>query len=211
MTYSIKEIFYTLQGEGNQAGRPAVFCRFAGCNLWSGREQDRASAICTFCDTDFVGTDGLGGGKFEDANGLALAINSLWPISHQGQKYVVLTGGEPLLQVDDDLVEALHKHNFTVAVETNGTIIPPSGIDWICVSPKSTAELKITQGDELKLVFPQTEAQPEKFEHLTFNHFYLQPMDGPEAHLNTKLTIKYCKTHPKWKLGLQMHKVLMIP
>ncbi|MBK5395432.1 7-carboxy-7-deazaguanine synthase [Pseudomonas sp. TH39(2020)] len=211
MTYSIKEMFYTLQGEGNQAGRPAVFCRFAGCNLWSGREQDRASAICTFCDTDFVGTDGLGGGKFKDANGLALAINSLWPISDQGHKYVVLTGGEPLLQVDDALVEALHKHSFTVAVETNGTIIPPSGIDWICVSPKSTAELKITQGDELKLVFPQTEAQPEKFEHLTFNHFYLQPMDGPESHKNTELTIKYCKSHPKWKLGLQMHKVLMIP
>jgi 7-carboxy-7-deazaguanine synthase (Cx14CxxC type) len=211
MTYSIKEMFYTLQGEGNQAGRPAVFCRFSGCNLWSGREQDRASAICTFCDTDFVGTDGLGGGKFKDANGLALAINSLWPISHQDHKYVVLTGGEPLLQVDDALVEALHKHSFTVAVETNGTIIPPSGIDWLCVSPKSTAELKITQGDELKLVYPQTEAQPEKFEHLTFNHFYLQPMDGPEAHLNTELTIKYCKAHPKWKLGLQMHKVLMIP
>jgi 7-carboxy-7-deazaguanine synthase (Cx14CxxC type) len=211
MTYSIKEMFYTLQGEGNQAGRPAVFCRFSGCNLWSGREQDRASAICTFCDTEFVGTDGLGGGKFKDANGLALAINSLWPISHQGHKYVVLTGGEPLLQVDDALVEALHKHSFTVALETNGTITPPSGIDWLCVSPKSTAELKITQGDELKLVFPQTEAQPEKFEHLTFNHFYLQPMDGPEAHLNTELTIKYCKAHPKWKLGLQMHKVLMIP
>jgi len=211
MTYSIKEMFYTLQGEGNQAGRPAVFCRFSGCNLWSGREQDRASAICTFCDTDFVGTDGSGGGKFKDANGLALAINSLWPISHQDHKYVVLTGGEPLLQVDDALVEALHKHSFTVAVETNGTIIPPSGIDWLCVSPKSTAELKITQGDELKLVYPQTEAQPEKFEHLTFNHFYLQPMDGPEAHLNTELTIKYCKAHPKWKLGLQMHKVLMIP
>ncbi|WP_223534631.1 7-carboxy-7-deazaguanine synthase [Pseudomonas sp. GL-B-16] len=211
MTYSIKEMFYTLQGEGNQAGRPAVFCRFSGCNLWSGREQDRASAICTFCDTDFVGTDGFGGGKFKDANDLALAINSLWPISHQGHKYVVLTGGEPLLQVDDALVETLHKHSFTVAVETNGTIIPPSGIDWLCVSPKSTAELKITHGDELKLVFPQTEAQPEKFEHLTFNHFYLQPMDGPEAHLNTELTIKYCKAHPKWKLGLQMHKVLMIP
>ncbi|WP_282353174.1 7-carboxy-7-deazaguanine synthase [Pseudomonas sp. PS01303] len=211
MTYSIKEMFYTLQGEGNQAGRPAVFCRFSGCNLWSGREQDRASAICTFCDTDFVGTDGLGGGKFKGANGLALAINSLWPISHQGHKYVVLTGGEPLLQVDDALVEALHKHSFTVAVETNGTIIPPSGIDWLCVSPKSTAELKITKGDELKLVYPQTEAQPEKFEHLTFNHFYLQPMDGPEAHLNTELTIKYCKAHPKWKLGLQMHKILMIP
>lgn len=211
MTYSIKEMFYTLQGEGNQAGRPAVFCRFSGCNLWSGREQDRANAVCIFCDTDFVGTDGEGGGKFKNAEALADAIDSFWPISHQDYKYVVLTGGEPLLQVDDALVEALHKHSFTVAVETNGTIIPPSGIDWICVSPKSTAELKITQGDELKLVFPQTEAQPEKFEHLTFNHFYLQPMDGPEAHLNTELTIKYCKAHPKWKLGLQMHKVLMIP
>ncbi|MGE6384760.1 7-carboxy-7-deazaguanine synthase [Pseudomonas sp. NPDC078416] len=211
MTYSIKEMFYTLQGEGNQAGRPAVFCRFSGCNLWSGREQDRANAICTFCDTDFVGTDGVGGGKFKDANGLALAINSLWPLLHQEHKYVVLTGGEPLLQVDDALVEALHKYSFTVAVETNGTIIPPSGIDWLCVSPKSTAKLKITQGDELKLVFPQTEAQPGSFEHLTFNHFYLQPMDGPEAHLNNELTINYCKAHPKWKLGLQLHKVLMIP
>ncbi|KFX68197.1 7-cyano-7-deazaguanine reductase [Pseudomonas taeanensis MS-3] len=211
MTYSIKEMFYTLQGEGNQAGRPAVFCRFSGCNLWSGREQDRASAICTFCDTDFVGMDGMGGGKFTTANILALAIDSLWPISHQDHKYVVLTGGEPLLQVDDSLVEALHEHGFIVAVETNGTIIPPNGIDWVCVSPKSTAELKITQGDELKLVFPQTEALPEKFEHLTFNHFYLQPMDGPKAHRNTKLTIEYCKAHPKWKLGLQMHKALMIP
>lgn len=211
MTYSIKEMFYTLQGEGNQAGRPAVFCRFSGCNLWSGREQDRLSAICKFCDTDFVGMDGMGGGKFKTANILALAIDSLWPISHQDHKYVVLTGGEPLLQVDDALVEALHEHGFTVAVETNGTIIPPNGIDWICVSPKSTAELKITQADELKLVFPQTEALPEKFEHLTFNHFYLQPMDGPKVHRNTKLTIEYCKAHPKWKLGLQMHKVLMIP
>lgn len=211
MTYSIKEMFYTLQGEGNQAGRPAVFCRFSGCNLWSGREQDRLSAICKFCDTDFVGMEGMGGGKFNTANILALAIDSLWPISHQNHKYVVLTGGEPLLQVDDALVEALHEHGFTVAVETNGTITPPNGIDWICVSPKSTAELKVTQGDELKLVFPQTEALPEKFEHLTFNHFYLQPMDGPKAHQNTKLTIEYCKAHPKWKLGLQMHKILMIP
>lgn len=211
MTYSVKELFYTLQGEGNQAGRAAVFCRFSGCNLWSGREQDRLSAICNFCDTDFMGTDGINGGKFKTANTLALAIDSLWPISHQDHKYVVLTGGEPLLQVDEALVEALHKHDFTVAVETNGTIIPPSGIDWICVSPKSTTDLKITKGDELKLVFPQSEALPKNYEHLTFNHFYLQPMDDQNSNKNKKLAIEYCKANPKWKLSLQMHKVLMFP
>lgn len=211
MTYSVKELFYTLQGEGNQAGRAAVFCRFSGCNLWSGREQDRLSAICNFCDTDFMGTDGINGGKFKTANTLALAIDSLWPISHQDHKYVVLTGGEPLLQVDEALVEALHKHDFTVAVETNGTIIPPSGIDWICVSPKSTTDLKITKGDELKLVFPQSEAPPKNYEHLTFNHFYLQPMDDQNSNKNKKLAIEYCKANPKWKLSLQMHKVLMFP
>lgn len=211
MTYSVKELFYTLQGEGNQAGRAAVFCRFSGCNLWSGREQDRLSAICNFCDTDFMGTDGINGGKFKTANTLALAIDSLWPISHQDHKYVVLTGGEPLLQVDEALVEALHKHDFTVAVETNGTIIPPSGIDWICVSPKSTTDLKITKGDELKLVFPQPEALPKNYEHLTFNHFYLQPMDDQNSNKNKKLAIEYCKANPKWKLSLQMHKVLMFP
>ena len=211
MTYSIKEMFYTLQGEGNQAGRPAVFCRFAGCNLWSGREQDRANAICTFCDTDFVGTDGDGGDKFNNAEALAHAIDSFWPISHQHHKYVVLTGGEPLLQIDDALILALHNLDFTIAVETNGTITPPSGIDWICVSPKSSAQLKITQGNELKLVFPQSEAPPEEFEQLSFEHHYLQPMDGPDIQKNIASTIDYCKSHPKWKLGLQQHKILMIP
>ena len=211
MTYSIKEMFYTLQGEGNQAGRPAVFCRFSGCNLWSGREQDRASAICTFCDPDFVGTDGQGGDKFKNAEALAHAIDSFWPISHQNHKYVVLTGGEPLLQVDDALVLALHNLNFTIAVETNGTIPPPSGIDWICVSPKSSADLKVTQGDELKLVFPQADAMPHKYEHMKFKHFYLQPMDGPHIKKNTKNTIEYCKSNPRWKLSLQCHKILSIP
>ncbi|MFJ3483525.1 7-carboxy-7-deazaguanine synthase [Pseudomonas sp. NPDC090202] len=186
MTYSIKEMFYTLQGEGNQAGRPAVFCRFSGCNLWSGREQDRANAICTFCDTDFIGTDGDGGSKFKNSEALAHAIDSFWPISHQNDKYVVLTGGEPLLQVDDALISALHELDFTIAVETNGTITPPKGIDWICVSPKSTAQLKITQGNELKLVFPQPDSMPNQFEHLDFENFYLQPMDNQ----NTKITLR---------------------
>ena len=211
MTYSIKEMFYTLQGEGNQAGRPAVFCRFSGCNLWSGREQDRASAICTFCDTDFVGTDGQGGDKFKNAEALARAIDSFWPISHQAHKYVVLTGGEPLLQVDEALVDALHNINFTIAVETNGTIASPLGIDWVCVSPKSDTVLKITKGDELKLVFPQVNSTPNMFEHLNFNHFYLQPMDGPKIIDNTESAIRYCKGNPKWKLSLQCHKILSIP
>lgn len=210
MTYSVKEIFYTLQGEGNQAGRPAVFCRFTGCNLWSGREQDRLDAICKFCDTDFIGTDGDGGGKFINARTLALAINYFWPIAHQKNKYVVLTGGEPLLQVDDSLVNALHEQGFTVALETNGTILAPKGIDWICVSPKSTTELKITKGDELKLVFPQADAEPKNYENLIFSNFYLQPMDGPNAKRNTELTVEYCKANPKWKFGLQMHKVLFL-
>lgn len=211
MTYSIKEMFYTLQGEGNQAGRPAVFCRFSGCNLWSGREQDRASAICTFCDTDFVGTDGQGGDKFKNAEALAHAIDSFWPISHQNHKYVVLTGGEPLLQVDDALIAALHELDFTIAVETNGTIAPPKGIDWICVSPKSTAKLKITKGDELKLVFPQPDSMPNQFEHLDFKNFYLQPMDNQNTKNNIEETIKYCKSNPKWRLSLQQHKILKIP
>ncbi|TFW44222.1 7-carboxy-7-deazaguanine synthase [Pseudomonas fluorescens] len=210
MTYSIKEMFYTLQGEGNQAGRPAVFCRFSGCNLWSGREQDRANAICTFCDTDFVGTDGQGGDKFKNAEALAHAIDSFWPISHQNHKYVVLTGGEPLLQVDDALVDALHKLNFSIAVETNGTVASPLGIDWLCVSPKSSVQLKITQGDELKLVFPQSDSMPYLYEHLNFKHFYLQPMDGPHAKKNTEATVDYCKSNPKWRLSLQQHKILMI-
>jgi len=211
MTYSIKEMFYTLQGEGNQAGRPAVFCRFSGCNLWSGREQDRASAICTFCDTDFVGTDGQGGDKFKNAEALAHAIDSFWPISHQDYKYVVLTGGEPLLQVDEALVDALHNLNFSIAVETNGTVAVPLGIDWLCVSPKSNTALKITNGDELKLVFPQTNSMPNMFEHLNFDHFYLQPMDGPKIAENTETAIQYCKSNPKWKLSLQCHKILAIP
>ncbi|MEH6498345.1 MAG: 7-carboxy-7-deazaguanine synthase [Pseudoalteromonas distincta] len=211
MTYSIKEMFYSLQGEGNQAGRPAVFCRFSGCNLWSGREQDRTSAICTFCDTDFVGTDGEGGDKFKDAEALAHAINSFWPISHQDHKYVVLTGGEPLLQVDDALIVALHELGFTIAVETNGTIIPPSGIDWICVSPKSTANLKTTKGDELKLVYPQLDSMPNQYEHLKFKYFYLQPMDNTNIEDNIKGTVDYCKNNPKWRLSLQQHKILRIP
>lgn len=211
MTYSIKEMFYTLQGEGNQAGRPSVFCRFSGCNLWSGREQDRANAICTFCDTDFVGTDGEGGGKFKNAEALAHAIDSFWPISHQDHKYVVLTGGEPLLQVDDALINALHNLNFCIAVETNGTIVAPLGIDWLCVSPKSNAALKITTGDELKLVYPQKNSTPSMFEHLNFNHFYLQPMDGLKIVENTETAIRYCKSNPKWKLSLQYHKILAIP
>ena len=211
MTYSIKEMFYTLQGEGNQAGRPAVFCRFSGCNLWSGREQDRANAICTFCDTDFVGTDGQGGDKFKNAEALAHAIDSFWPISHQDHKYVVLTGGEPLLQVDEALIFALHKLDFVIAVETNGTSTPPPGIDWICVSPKSSTQIKITQGDELKLVFPQIDSMPNDYESLNFQHFYLQPMDGPNAKEHTEATINYCKSNPRWRLSLQQHKILMIP
>lgn len=210
MTYSIKEMFYTLQGEGNQAGRPAVFCRFSGCNLWSGREQDRANAVCTFCDTDFVGTDGEGGDKFKNAKALAHAVDSLWPISHQNHKYVVLTGGEPLLQVDDALIVALHVLGFTIAVETNGTIEPPSGIDWICVSPKSTANLKITKGDELKLVYPQLDSMPNQYEHLDFKNFYLQPMDNTNIEDNIEGAINYCKSNPKWRLGLQQHKILKI-
>lgn len=211
MTYSIKEMFYTLQGEGNQAGRPAVFCRFSGCNLWSGREQDRTNAICTFCDTDFIGTDGDGGDKFKNSQSLAHAIDSFWPISHQHDKYVVLTGGEPLLQVDEALIFALHELKFTIAVETNGTIAPPAGIDWICVSPKSTAQLKIAKGNELKLVFPQPDSMPYKFEHLDFENFYLQPMDNQNIKDNIEKAIEYCKSNPKWRLGLQQHKILEIP
>ncbi|WP_462380598.1 7-carboxy-7-deazaguanine synthase [Pseudomonas sp. Marseille-QA0892] len=211
MTYSVKEMFYTLQGEGNQAGRPAVFCRFTGCNLWSGREDDRQKAICQFCDTDFIGTDGEGGGKFRTAQALADAILHTWPEAGAEHRYVVLTGGEPLLQVDAELIEALHARGFTIAVETNGTVEPPPGLDWICVSPKSTADLVLQQGDELKLVYPQVDAMPERFAALDFIHFYLQPMDGPDVQRNTELAIEYCKAHPQWKLGLQQHKILMIP
>jgi 7-carboxy-7-deazaguanine synthase len=212
MTYSVKEIFYTLQGEGIQAGRPAVFCRFTGCNLWSGLERDRATAVCTFCDTDFVGTDGEGGGKFSTAAVLAKAIAACWPIDDtSGKRFVVCTGGEPLLQLDEPLIEALHAENFEVAVETNGTQPAPAHLDWICVSPKANAPVVLTQGHELKLVFPQEAARPERFENMEFKHFLLQPMDGPDRVSNTQLAVAYCKAHPKWRLSTQTHKVLGIP
>lgn len=213
MSYAVKEIFFTLQGEGVNAGRPAVFCRFAGCNLWTGREEDRASAICTFCDTDFVGTNGPGGGKFRSPFGLASAVLDHWPrdASPRARKLVVCTGGEPLLQVDEALVGALHDVGFEVALETNGTRLPPPGIDWICVSPKADAELVLRSGNELKLVFPQEKARPERFEHLDFDHFLLQPMDGPAAVQNTQLALRYCLEHPQWRLSLQTHKILQIP
>ncbi|HTI86718.1 MAG TPA: 7-carboxy-7-deazaguanine synthase [Alphaproteobacteria bacterium] len=209
MSYAIKELFYTLQGEGANAGRPAVFCRFAGCNLWSGREEDRATATCRFCDTDFVGVDGDGGGKFESAADLASAVARLWPQASEG-RFVVCTGGEPLLQIDGALVKALHARGFAIAVETNGTQVPPDGIDWICVSPKAGAELVLTRGNELKLVYPQAGAAPEGFEHLAFENFFLQPMDGPERDRNTGLAIDYCLRNPRWRLSLQTHKFLGI-
>ena len=208
--YSVKEIFYTLQGEGRNAGRPAVFCRFSGCNLWSGREIDRSEAICTFCDTDFVGTDGVGGGKFSRAQDLARAVAKCWPSNVRGQKLAVLTGGEPLLQIDDAFLTALHEEGFEIALETNGTIIPPGGVDWICVSPKARSTLAVIGGNELKFVFPQSEAQPEDFESLAFDHFLLQPMDGPCREENTAAAVKYCLTHPLWQLSLQTHKILGI-
>lgn len=211
MAYSVKEIFYTLQGEGAQSGRAAVFCRFAGCNLWSGREKDRATAVCRFCDTDFVGTNGPGGGRFESAQALAAAVASHWPaVASGGKPLVVCTGGEPLLQLDQDLVSALHGAGFEIAVETNGTQAAPSGLDWVCVSPKADAQLVLTAGDELKLVYPQPLAMPERFEGLAFRHFVLQPMDGPERATNTQLAIEYCMAHPKWRLGIQTHKVVGI-
>ena len=207
--YSVKEIFYTLQGEGANAGRPAVFCRFAGCNLWTGREEDRADAVCTFCDTDFVGTDGEGGGKFRTADLLASEIEKHWGDT-PSHRFVVLTGGEPLLQVDAALIEALHARLFTIAVETNGTIEPPPGLDWICVSPKADAKVVITSGDELKLVFPQEGVDPERFSDLRFTHFFLQPMDNVLQATNQRLAMDYCLAHPQWKLGLQTHKILDI-
>jgi 7-carboxy-7-deazaguanine synthase len=210
MTYAVKEIFYTLQGEGLHAGRPAVFCRFAGCNLWSGREADRASAICRFCDTEFVGTDGTLGGKYAKAQALAQRIASLWPTTARDHRYVVLTGGEPLLQVDAPLLEALHREGFEVAVETNGTIAAPPGIDWICMSPKAGAVLAQTTGQELKLVYPQNGLPPAAVEHLKFEHFLLQPMDGPARAANTQAALAYCQAHPQWRLSLQLHKVLAI-
>jgi 7-carboxy-7-deazaguanine synthase len=206
MAYAVKEIFYTLQGEGRNSGRAAVFCRFAGCNLWSGRERDRASAVCTFCDTDFVGTDGPGGGRFATAAELAAAIAGAWQGGAVASPLVVLTGGEPLLQVDAALIDALHAAGFEVAVETNGTLAPPAGLDWLCVSPKAGAELVVTRGDELKLVYPQPDAPPERFEHLAFAHLLLQPMDGPAFAENVAATVRYCLDHPRWRLTLQTHK-----
>lgn len=211
MTYSVKELFYTLQGEGVQAGRPAVFCRFTGCNLWSGLERDRASAVCRFCDTDFVGTDGEGGGRFATPDQLAAAIAAQWPVAARDRRFVVCTGGEPLLQVDAALIDALHAQGFEIAVETNGTQTAPAGLDWICVSPKSDAPLVQLRGNELKLVFPQADAMPERFEGLAFDHFLLQPMDGPDRERNTRLAVDYCKAHPQWRLSLQTHKILQIP
>ena len=212
MGYAVKEIFYTLQGEGAQAGRAAVFCRFAGCNLWSGREADRATAVCKFCDTDFFGVDGTGGGRFESAELVAEAVAEKWPMdARAGKRFVVCTVGEPLLQLDGLLIEALHARGFEIAVETNGTVAAPDGLDWICVSPKAGAALMQGSGDELKLVYPQAEAAPEQFEGLRFRHFFLQPMDGPSRAANTELALKYCLDHPQWRLSLQTHKILGIP
>lgn len=210
MTYAVKEIFYTLQGEGAQAGRAAVFCRFAGCNLWSGREQDREAAVCSFCDTDFVGVDGEGGGKFASAEELAATIASCWPAGRPGTPYVVCTGGEPLLQLDTMLITALHAQGFEIAVETNGTQPAPPGLDWICVSPKAGSELVLTRGHELKLVYPQPLARPERFEQLDFQHFFLQPMDSVLKRQHTREVVAYCMAHPQWRLSVQMHKVIGI-
>ncbi len=211
MTYSIKEIFYTLQGEGAHAGRPAVFCRFSGCNLWTGREADRASAVCQFCDTDFVGTDGEGGGKFRTPAELAATIAALWPADFQVNKYVVFTGGEPLLQLDAALIAAIHAAGFEIAIETNGTLPVPAGVDWVCVSPKMGSTLVVERGNELKVVIPQTGQDLAAYEHLQFDNFFVQPMDGPLAEFNTRLAIDTCKRRPHWKLSLQTHKLLQIP
>jgi len=208
--YSVKEIFFSLQGEGAQSGRAAIFCRFTGCNLWSGREQDRASAICDFCDTDFVGTDGQNGGKFSTADELCKYLKGFWPLQTNVKPYIIFTGGEPALQLDEELVDSCHNFGFEVAIETNGTKPLPSGIDWICVSPKADAELLITSGHELKLVYPQSLALPDKFADMQFEHFYLQPLDGPERQKATQATVEYCMQHPQWKLSLQNHKVLGI-
>ena len=211
MTYSIKEIFYTLQGEGAHAGRPAVFCRFSGCNLWSGREADRADAVCSFCDTDFVGTDGERGGKFAGADALAAEIDSLWPASYAASKYVVFTGGEPLLQLDAALIDSMHRAGFEIAIETNGTLPVPPGVDWVCVSPKMGSRLVVEKGNEIKVVIPQARQDLVAYEGLDFEHFFVQPMDGPLAEFNTGLAIETCKRNPKWKLSLQTHKLLNIP
>lgn len=208
MTYSAKEVFLTVQGEGGQAGRPAVFLRFAGCNLWNGLERDRAAAVCTFCDTDFVGTDGDGGGKFTTAGALADHVESLWRGREGDPRLVVCTGGEPLLQLDEPLIDALHVRGFEIAVESNGTLAAPAGLDWICVSPKADAPVVQTTGDELKLVFPQSKAMPDRFEHLAFDRFWLQPMDGPDQAANTAAALDYCLAHPKWRLSVQTHKYI---
>jgi 7-carboxy-7-deazaguanine synthase (Cx14CxxC type) len=209
MSYAVKEIFLTLQGEGGQVGRAAVFCRFAGCNLWSGREPDRASAVCSFCDTDFVGLDGPGGGRFATAADLAAAVERAWA-GGAGDRLVVLTGGEPLLQVDPALVDALHARGFALALETNGTLPAPAGVDWVCVSPKADAPVVQTRGQELKLVYPQEGVDPARFEHLEFERFLLQPMDGPDREANTAAAIAYCLAHPRWRLSVQTHKYLGI-
>lgn len=210
MSYAVTEIYYTLQGEGANTGRPAVFLRFAGCNLWTGREGDRKNAICRFCDTEFVGTDGPGGGSFATPAALAEAVTAAWR-GEATLKLVVCTGGEPLLQLDEPLIEALHRARFAVAVETNGTQGLPRGIDWVCVSPKAEADLMVTSGDELKLVYPQEGGDPDRYDDLAFTHFYLQPMDGPHRARNTKLAMDYCLAHPRWRLSLQTHKYLGIP
>lgn len=213
MVYSVKEIFYTLQGEGAQSGRAAVFLRFAGCNLWTGREQDREAAVCRFCDTDFTGTDGTGGGKFISVEGLAEAVAKRWPsgTGPGATPYVVCTGGEPLLQLDAPLIHALHARGFEIAIETNGTLLAPQGIDWICVSPKGTAPLIQRSGDELKLVYPQADRPPDGLDALAFRHFFLQPMDGPALADNIASTVAYCLAHPRWRLSMQTHKLAGIP
>ena len=208
--YTVKEIFFTLQGEGFHTGRAAVFCRFAGCNLWTGREADRAKATCSFCDTDFVGV-GPDGGRFRSSDELADAVAARWPTEASlTERFVVCTGGEPLLQLDTKLVDSLHDRGFQVAIETNGTLLPPAGVDWICVSPKARADLVLANGNELKLVYPQVGAEPERYEGLAFEHFFLQPMDGPELADNTRAAVRYCQQHPRWRLSLQTHKILGI-
>jgi 7-carboxy-7-deazaguanine synthase (Cx14CxxC type) len=217
VSYAVKEIYYTLQGEGANVGRPAVLLRFAGCNLWSGREQDRATAQCGFCDTDFVGTDGPGGARFDSSAAVARAVLAAWPTGVGGapeeggaRRFVVCTGGEPLLQLDESLTAALHETGFEIAIETNGTLLPPPGVDWVCVSPKAGAGLVLRRGDELKLVFPQDGLSPESLEGLDFRHWFLQPMDGPERVRNTELAVRYCLAHPRWRLSLQTHKLVGI-
>ena len=210
MSYSVKEIYHSIQGEGANTGRVAVFLRFAGCNLWSGREEDRDTATCRFCDTEFVGTDGPGGGKFQDAEALAAAVLDAWDGGGE-DRFVVCTGGEPFLQLDSELIDALHNRSFEVAVETNGTLAAPAGLDWICVSPKADADFVLQRGDELKVVFPQLGMDPAELDGLEFDRFFLQPMDGPDRDRNTELAIQYCLEHPKWELSLQTHKLLGLP